>query len=301
MNGDFATGMLAPWVTFGTITHQIVGGVFEFTRPNATPPAGVVLQSTGQSLDTSQILTATFQLGNSSAVRKRVTVLLHDAAFGDLAACTFWLPPGLSPAGHAMRTYASQPWTNTTISVYAATIGPDEWTRLDDVVLQHTPSMPAQGTECLEPAAMLSTVARPTALPGGAFARRRSGDEGTGGVDRWKPAGAYRGEPARSIDRVLTLPMPVGHLDPVESAGARLRFESLLTRGRGVVQVSAGDGVWTTVAVVANATDWIALDIDLGALDPRPAFVRFRLEASDDAVAGSEWTVRHVHVVTQRH
>ena len=48
-----------------------------------------------------QILTATFQLGNSSGVRKRVTVILHDSDFCDLSACTFWLAAG---PGRSRRT-----------------------------------------------------------------------------------------------------------------------------------------------------------------------------------------------------
>jgi len=150
-SGDFTTGTLPPWSTFGTITTQIAGGVLEFIRPSDTPPAGVVLQDTGQTMAANQILRATFQLGNSSAVRKRVTAILHANDFSDLSACTFWLPPGQPLLDYEMRTYATQMSTNFTVSFYPATTGPEQWITLDNVVLQRAPSLTILGTECLEP------------------------------------------------------------------------------------------------------------------------------------------------------
>jgi hypothetical protein len=91
-NGDFSAG-LAPWNTLFTITGQVTNGVFEFIR-TAGLPGGVVLQPTGAPAAVNEFFTATFDLGNSSPVRKRVTLLLHSNDFTDLAACTFWLPPG---------------------------------------------------------------------------------------------------------------------------------------------------------------------------------------------------------------
>jgi hypothetical protein len=98
-----------------------------------------------------QILTASFQLGNSSAVRKRVTILLHDLDFSDLSACTFWLPPGQALSTYSMRMFATKAWTNATLSVYAATTGTDQYTRLDNMTLQRTPGATALGAECIEP------------------------------------------------------------------------------------------------------------------------------------------------------
>src|SRR5699024_7718935 len=101
VDGGFANG-LASWWTHGDLAVQASNGLVEFRRPAGTDPAGVIFQPTGVPVPRDQILTATFDLGNSSAVRKRVTVLLHDLAFNDLAACTFWIPPGQSPAAYAM-------------------------------------------------------------------------------------------------------------------------------------------------------------------------------------------------------
>jgi glucose/arabinose dehydrogenase len=149
VNGGFGTD-LTPWGVFGQIVWQLTGGVFEFYRP-AGVPAGVVLQQTGANFGTGAILTATFQLGNSSGVLKRVTVLLHSADFLDLAACTFWLPPGQPLSPYTMRMFATQPWTNATVSVYPATVGIDQALRLDDVTLRLTPAQAVRGTECIQP------------------------------------------------------------------------------------------------------------------------------------------------------
>ena len=151
VNGSFTTGTPAPWLTFGQIVWQVAAGVFEFYRPASTPPAGVVFQGTNTALPADQIVTATFKLGNSSGVRKRVTVLLHDLDFSDLHACTFWVPPGLPLSTYSMRSYASKAWTNTTVSVYPATTDALPWIRLDDVQLRSTPASTALGTECVEP------------------------------------------------------------------------------------------------------------------------------------------------------
>jgi len=150
-NGDFATGALAPWGEFGTVTRQISGGVLEFIRPDDTPPAGVVFQVTGQSMTANQILTSTFQLGNSSGALKRVTVLIHDIDFSDLTACTFWLPAGQALSNYVMRTYVTKPWTNAMISFYPATTSGLTWIRLDNVTLQRAPATAITGTQCVEP------------------------------------------------------------------------------------------------------------------------------------------------------
>jgi hypothetical protein len=153
VNGSFGTGTLPPWSTFGTITTQITGGVLQFIRPSNTPPAGVVLQNTGQTMLANQIVRAVFQFGNSSGVRKRVTAILHANDFTDLSACTFWLPPGQPLSDYEMWTYATQTSTNFTVSFYPATTGPEPWITLDNVVLQRTSSRSILGTECLEPGA----------------------------------------------------------------------------------------------------------------------------------------------------
>jgi hypothetical protein len=151
-NGRFDTGTTSDWSLFGQIVSQVSGGVFEFYRPQASPdPAGVILQPTGVPLAAGDVLTAQFDLGNSSNVRKRVTVLLHDNSFLDLHACTFWLAPGQPLSSYQMRSYATQAWTNATISIYAASAGDPAWMRLDNVSLRKTSSVTTVGADCLEP------------------------------------------------------------------------------------------------------------------------------------------------------
>lgn len=160
VNGNFNTGTPAPWGTFGTITHQIVSGVFEFIKPTSAPPAGVVLQLTGQALPRHQILTATFDLGNSSPVRKRVTVILHDSDFTDLSACTFWLAPNQPLSTYTYRKATTKAWTNATLSVYPATAGAEQWIRLDNATFRRTPGTLIGGTECVEPGADALAIRR---------------------------------------------------------------------------------------------------------------------------------------------
>jgi hypothetical protein len=167
VNGDFGSG-LSPWGEFGWIQWQIVGGVLEFKRsPGAPPgtPAGVMLQATGQGVSSNQILTATFQLGNSTDTRKRVTVLIHDNDFSDQAGCTFWLAPsGSSLATFSLRTFSTESWSNATLSVYPSTVSDDQWVRLDNVSLKATPGAAALGTECFYPPFVLPEASSP---PGG--------------------------------------------------------------------------------------------------------------------------------------
>jgi hypothetical protein len=47
-----------------------------------------------------------------------------------------------------MRTFAGRAWVRATISVYAATVGPAQWIRLDNVSLRETPAQFIVGTEC---------------------------------------------------------------------------------------------------------------------------------------------------------
>ena len=152
VDGAFNSGIAQPWGTFGQISSQMNAGVFEFFKLAGTP-AGLLLQPTGQAMADNQKIRATFQLGNSSAIRQRVTVLLHDGDFTDLHACTFIIPPGQPLSTYAMRTYVTEAWTDATIAFYPATVGTAptaQWLRLDNVSLIRTATI-TTGTECFEP------------------------------------------------------------------------------------------------------------------------------------------------------
>ncbi len=149
-NPDFGTGTLGPWGVFGNITWQIAGGTFEFHQPTAATPAAVLLQGVGP-VAAGQTLTASFQLGNSSAQRRRLSVLLHDADFTDVTACTFWLPAATALDTYTMRVFTTKAWSNAMLSIYSATVGAVPWARVDNASLQTTPATAALGTECIEP------------------------------------------------------------------------------------------------------------------------------------------------------
>jgi Tol biopolymer transport system component len=287
-NGSFDSATLLPWTTFGQIVAQVAGGVFEFYRPAGTP-AGVVLQQTGTPMAANQILTANLYLGNSSSVRKRVTVLLHDASFNDLSACTFWLPPGLPLAPYRMRTYTTSAWTNTVVSIYPATVGTDQWIRLDNVSLQVTPAASTDGTNCLEPGADILRALQSTA----AFAR--SGPPRAVGSRVMPPLQAAGTHSAGGVTSgKFTLWQDV--VDLTQAPGARLLFASQLraSRSRASVEVSL-DGVnWQTLAPVPSSDEWQTLDVDLGSLAGQIVHLRIVFDAgsADDALS-----VRDVSVV----
>ena len=308
VNGDFASGAVAPgWSLFGNINGSVTGGVFEFNKTTGAAPAGVILQSTAQAVNANQLLTATFQLGNSSGVRKRVTVILHDAAFGDLSACTFWLAAGQALSTYTYRTYATQAWSNATLSVYPATVGPDQWIRLDNVSFKRTPSASIVGTQCFEPGSSPGALevspwaVGPVTLP----AARRSGsaaaaDESTDSVssrldaesDEWIADGFVRSDdlaPSGGTTWVahgsnglaaleLARPIEIG-----EETARTLRFDSSLSApdGRAVVQVSVDGVAWNTILEVSATEAWSSVDVSLDAYRGQTIRLRFaiRLEA----------------------
>ena len=152
VNGDFGVGTTAGWDVFGQIVPQLVNGVFQFFRPQTAPdPAGGILQRTNVGLAAGDVLTARLDFGNSSSVRRRVTVLLHDLDFSDLTACTFWLEPGQPLTTYRVTGFATRAWANATISIYAASVGDDMWSQLDNVSLRKTPNATLAGTGCAEP------------------------------------------------------------------------------------------------------------------------------------------------------
>ncbi len=256
-NGTFGAGM-ASWGLFGQIVAQVAGGVFEFYRSPGTP-AGVVLQGTGQAMVAGEILTASFELGNSSVVRKRVTVIIHEGDFSDLVACTFWLPASTPLQTFTIRTFTTKAWANATFSVYPATVGAEQWIRLDNVVLQRTPAASIVGTECLEPGAAPAPWPPQASTPGGlAIASPRAtgaprvvrdGSPGRG------PSGSYldAGMPRSTADR---------------SAGAdSTRLAYWLRPGLAYVLQVSDDGVeWRTVAEIAPSDAWQRVWVDVSAV-----------------------------------
>jgi len=276
-NGNFSGG-LAPWQAVFNITSQIVGGVFEFIRPDSTGNAGVILQPTGQALAANTIVRSSFQLGNSSAVRKRVTVLLHDLDFSDLAACTFWIPPGQALSDYSMRTYATEAWGNATLSVYAATVNTNQWTRLDNASLMTTQGAETFGTECGEPGSPVIVQPDIDETPGN-YVRAADPDA----LRRPRPAGGVKppasgptgsgkasASPARGAEPARKAPAAIG------KAAAPANAPPLVVTRSGVAALQiSDDGIeWRTIGYLPWSDDWAKVDIELDpALGP-VAFVR---------------------------
>jgi hypothetical protein len=274
-----------------------VGGVFEFIRPGIGVAAGFVAQFTGQAMVTGQVLTTTLELGNSSSVRKRVTVIVHDRNFTDLSACTFWIAPGQPLSPYEIRSYATQPWTDAMVSVYPATNGFDEWTRLDNVTFRRTPSIGVAGTECLEPGATLTLVqGRPVHAPV---------PIGPGAKSASAPAAtvAPATEPVAALSAATTLgSQTIWHrvLDLGATTNPTLAFESSLegTGTTGLAQVSLTGVDWITIAEVSPSSEWTTIDVDLSAFAGEIVQVRLVFDAPRRLPdpASDRWRVRNLRL-----
>jgi hypothetical protein len=192
-NGDFASAIALPsgnpingWGTYsvpaGLIAWRQNAGVFEFYR--TAGQSALVMQSDPTPIPANTPLEASFQLGNASAHRQRVTVLLHASDFTDLQVCTFWLGPNTALGNYSIRAFTTKAWTSgATISVYASTVTPSGWLQLDNVTMRTRPSLSLTGTECFAPGSVpsgeliveapvvptqpsLEPIAQPTLPPG---------------------------------------------------------------------------------------------------------------------------------------
>jgi hypothetical protein len=284
-NGDFASGTPGPgWSPFGQIQWQMNSGVFEFIKL-AGQPSGVLLQPTAQAMTEDQILTGTFQLGNSSSARKRVTVILHDQNFSDLSACTFWLAPNQPLSNYVYRTYATQAWASATFSIYPATVGLPGWIQFDNATLQRTPGTAIVGTECIEPgaeadamaAAALSAPSLPVQMRVGLPVQTDDTETGTSAGPELTADG-WQFEATATGRRTLMLEEAV---DLTSASGATLHVRSWLSgeRSVGVIEVSADGEQWVPVHALAASDAWTPLSIDLSAWAGRRVHVRFVFDA----------------------
>jgi hypothetical protein len=152
LNPDFTSGE-SNWIRTGNLAGTWnPGGWADFFKLAGFPP-GVILQQIAQPIAQDQRILATFQLGNSSGVRQRVTVIINEPGFSDMSACTFWLPPGLPLQTFQMRSYANIAWANAMLSVYPATVGSSpshQWLRLDNVTFVRSTGS-SFGTDCYDP------------------------------------------------------------------------------------------------------------------------------------------------------
>jgi hypothetical protein len=163
---------------------QITGGVFEFYSPVA---GGVVLQRSGDALPAGTGVEVSFDLGNSSGVRKRATVIAWDSTFADLRVCTFWLPPGTALRPYRMQFRTTQAWANAQLSFYASTVDSASAYRLDNVVMRTDSSVTQDITRCTDPGT-------PTAGSGADGAELITNGNFATGITNWglfNPAGNF--------------------------------------------------------------------------------------------------------------
>lgn len=193
-NGAFSSG-LTNWLTYSPnndMVSAVNGGVFEFYRPGTQ---AVVFQQTGVPVASGGPLEATFQIGTTFSVRRRMSILIHNADFTDLSVCTFTLEPDAALATYQMKTHTTKAWTNATISFYAAnvTTAGDGVYRLDNVDLQPAPvtTSPPTGadkrTDCVDPTAPGAGGGVPAAL-------LTNGDFGTGSIAPWFLTGGIQSQ-----------------------------------------------------------------------------------------------------------
>jgi parallel beta-helix repeat protein len=149
-NGTF-TNELAPWSVYGQIDGGVSGNVFQFYALPGSP-SGSLLQDTTATLPVNAPIEMQFELGNSSAARQRVTILLHARNFSDLAVCAFWVPSNTPLQTYVMRAYTTQAWsTGVSISIYPAAVNAAAWLRMDNIILRHRAGVVTRGVECFEP------------------------------------------------------------------------------------------------------------------------------------------------------
>jgi hypothetical protein len=285
-NGDFSSG-LAGWSYYddpaGGSEWQIRDGVFEWNLPGDGIGLSAVFQATGTAVSGTP-LGAQFDLGNSSASRRLVTVLMLDADFSDVAVCTFRLEGGAPMRRYRMRTPPRKPWANAALYFYATMPGSaattDGHLQLDNVSLQRAPGSGVVATECFGPeegrpdagAAEAEEVVPPQSdapRPGfrdlSQFARlnfdETSSGEWVSGIDA-------------SGTRLLRWRRPID-VDP--STGSTLSFVSSVEGGAGSaeVQVSLDGMTWRTIARIPPDEAWTEVQVDLSDFAGHRIYVQF--------------------------
>jgi RHS repeat-associated protein len=158
-NGDFTqvdgNGNPVSWGIYsqGGPAHWWLDNGIKFYRTGAAWQA-VVLQYTGLELPDGAPLEATFTMGNTDTVKKRLLMLIHNDTSDDLAACSFWLDANQTPQAYTMRMHTTKAWTNATISFYAAEANAPSSQgayHLNNVTLEWRPAGNSAKTECVDP------------------------------------------------------------------------------------------------------------------------------------------------------
>lgn len=211
-----------------------------------------------------------------------------------------------------MRAFTTKAWTNTTISIYAATVGNETWMRLDNVSLRRTPGAAIGGADCVEPSA-----AGPGAIEAsGTSSAQQDVPAASGPMDAaatgWQPtvgwslaatsvtggAGQVWVAEAHATGRdTLLWARPI---DLREATDARLHFRSSLTSRASTasVQVSLDGVTWQSLTAVP-AGDGVLIDVDLSAFAGQIVWLRFVFDAVAPPTPGGlpdVWVIDAVEV-----
>ena len=174
-----------------------------------------------------------------------------------------------------MRTFATQAWSNATLSVYPATVGLDQWIRLDNVTFQRTPATTIVGTECVEP-----------------------------GLSPWAPRPLTANAVQTTADGVRVVFTTDDDIDFRGAGAATLSFRSHLTseRSAGRVEVSLDGLTWETVALVPASEAWAWFDVDLSSFAGHRIAIRFVLDRVTPAPGEAQdvWLMDNVRIRIHR-
>jgi hypothetical protein len=271
VNAQFSAG-LTGWGTFGSptqsaIQYRINNGMFEFYR-QAGSQSAVVLQDTGYVLSANIQLEARIDLGNSSGVRKRVVLLLHDVDFSDLQVCSFWLPPYTAPRTYTMRARTTEVWTSANLSLYASNADGQGWIQVDNVLFRYNPNQAINQVHCVDPDAPAPPGGGDSAnlISNGNFSSaigNPNGNWGTFGQISWRlPAGIFE------FYRIAGTPAGVVFQNTNDVVGADVPVEAQF-------QLANGTGMRQRVTVLLHDNDFSDLQVCTFWLQPWQAMGTF--------------------------
>lgn len=147
--GAYATNA-AGQVDMSRIVYQVSAGVLEFyRRPNSASAA--MVQYTNAPVGSDQPLQLSFQAGNSSAARKRIVIVIHDADWSDLMVCAFFLDPNTPLKAYSMSARTSEAWSGASVDFYSSPGNDLGWFRLDNVSMSVAGYMESGDTQCIDP------------------------------------------------------------------------------------------------------------------------------------------------------
>lgn len=168
-NSQFNNGMNS-WSFSGEYVSRVQSGVLEMYTKTGGPAANMFQDLAFQYFIEANggISELTFQMGNSSANRKRLSVLIHDGAFAHIYFCTFWVNANSGLANYTMRVAPSThlgAMFMRNIAFYVSPFDNLGWLRLDNITLRERPTLSVLGTECYYPSGQDAASAEPFMLP----------------------------------------------------------------------------------------------------------------------------------------